>query len=402
MKLSPWNVFQIFFHLGCLTATIFCTFNCFEKWNRDDSSYEINYQRFHKGITDVYPSVSLCFSMPFPQEKLDEFAKGISAQNYSDFIMGLKDSDKINRDIYDDVIMKKEELIVLSALDKRKLGKFELNETLSYDYITVIGFNVRMHWFLNCYTFNFPLEPNILINGILIKIKKDIFPNNTRPMDGWDTPFGLSMFHHLPNQILRSHSTRKSMWHKVPLSMKGHYSIIAYVSSMEVIARRQRKSRQCSEIENYDQSFLDAIMTSQMCKPPYWNSTQELPNCKTSRQLKKISEEIWATFFGSKIVTPPCTEIKSLQIEYEDTEAWDFVEDDEMFIQVYFRDTSFKQIKEKRDYDIQDMFGDIGGYVGLFLGYALVNIPEFFLTLSKVFKRTNKNIIPFKIEKLES
>ena len=56
-------------------------------------------------------------------------------------------------------------------------------------------------------------------------------------------------------------------------------------------------------------------------------------------------------------------------------------------------DDSFKQIKEKRDYEIQDMFGDIGGYIGLFLGYALLNIPGFFLTLSKLFKRTNKNDI---------
>ena len=107
-----------------------------------------------------------------------------------------------------------------------------------------------------------------------------------------------------------------------------------------------------------------------------------MQNLKT---IEKISEEIWAKFFGSEIVTPPCTEIKSLHIEYEDTESWENIEDDEMLIQIYFRDTSFKQIKEKRDYDIQDMFGDIGGYIGLFLGYALLHIPGFFLALSKVF-----------------
>ena len=82
--------------------------------------------------------------------------------------------------------------------------------------------------------------------------------------------------------------------------------------------------------------------------------------------------------------------VTNLQIEYEDTVTWENQEDDEMFIQIYFRDTSFKQIKEKRDYEIQDMFGDMGGYVGLFLGYALVNIPGFFLTLSKVLNRLNK------------
>ena len=34
------------------------------------------------------------------------------------------------------------------------------------------------------------------------------------------------------------------------------------------------------------------------------------------------------------------------------------------------------EIQQVRDYSIQDVVGDIGGYLGLFLGFAILQIPE--------------------------
>ena len=387
MKFNTETIFRIFFHLGCAIATIFCTFQCYRKYRKDESSYEINYQRFHKEIEDVYPSISMCFSMPFTQEKLNRYAHGITALNYSDFIMGLEEWKEVDPNHYNDVTMQISDFLVSAVIDGRSLGKFNMNSTLSFENISVLGFNVRMNWFLNCFSINFPNQNRNLINGVLIKIKNNIFPNSTRPMDGWVTPFGLSMFYHLPNQILRSHSTRKSMWPKVSEEMKNKYSPIVYISSIEVIVRRQREYRNCLEFSNYDHMLIEEIMMEENCKPPYWNSTQDIPICKTSKDLKRISEGVWAKFFGSIPVTPPCSEIKSITFEYDDTETWaQYAIDDELLFQIFFRDASFKKIIERRDYDIQDLFGDIGGYVGLFLGYALVNIPGFFVRLKKSFK----------------
>ena len=48
-------------------------------------------------------------------------------------------------------------------------------------------------------------------------------------------------------------------------------------------------------------------------------------------------------------------------------------------ITVHHRQTSFKEIEQIRAYNIRSLVGDMGGYMGLFLGYALLNFPSLFL-----------------------
>ena len=38
--------------------------------------------------------------------------------------------------------------------------------------------------------------------------------------------------------------------------------------------------------------------------------------------------------------------------------------------------TSFLRIEQIRGYDFNSFSGNIGGYVGMFLGYALLNVPN--------------------------
>ena len=46
-----------------------------------------------------------------------------------------------------------------------------------------------------------------------------------------------------------------------------------------------------------------------------------------------------------------------------------------------FTDTTYMEIEQVRDYGIQDVVGDVGGYLGLFLGFALLQIPEVIFTI---------------------
>ena len=39
----------------------------------------------------------------------------------------------------------------------------------------------------------------------------------------------------------------------------------------------------------------------------------------------------------------------------------------------------YKEIEQVRAYDVQSLVGNVGGYIGLFLGYALRELPTFLL-----------------------
>ena len=76
-------------------------------------------------------------------------------------------------------------------------------------------------------------------------------------------------------------------------------------------------------------------------------------------------------------------------------------------IEQYYRQTRFTDKIQTRAYTLDDLIGTCGGYIGLFLGYALIQFPqliEFTLkTLKRVFstRKTqpfNQNTYPEDVE----
>merc|ERR1712218_25993 len=50
-------------------------------------------------------------------------------------------------------------------------------------------------------------------------------------------------------------------------------------------------------------------------------------------------------------------------------------------IEIRYEDSIFKEIEYIEDYDFEAFVGNIGGYIGLFLGYALLQIPGILFSL---------------------
>ena len=58
----------------------------------------------------------------------------------------------------------------------------------------------------------------------------------------------------------------------------------------------------------------------------------------------------------------------------------------------HFYQDNFYETKQIRAYDIGSLIANIGGYIGMFLGYALLNLPHFFITISESVKRGFREI----------
>ena len=51
--------------------------------------------------------------------------------------------------------------------------------------------------------------------------------------------------------------------------------------------------------------------------------------------------------------------------------------DDFFVLNINFQARTFKEIKQVRAYNAQTLVGNAGGYIGLFLGYTIREIPSF-------------------------
>ena len=83
-----------------------------------------------------------------------------------------------------------------------------------------------------------------------------------------------------------------------------------------------------------------------------------------------------------------------LKLSYSKTNSRN---DKEFWISQVFRQTRFKDITQVREFTLDDFAGTCGGYIGMFLGYALIQLPQF---LRFIFDNIQKEILIRKAQKL--
>jgi hypothetical protein len=63
---------------------------------------------------------------------------------------------------------------------------------------------------------------------------------------------------------------------------------------------------------------------------------------------------------------------------------------------VNFPNRKYREITHVQEYDIESMVGNIGGYIGLFLGYSILHFPKFLMNLLRAKRnkmRAGTNVI---------
>ena len=87
----------------------------------------------------------------------------------------------------------------------------------------------------------------------------------------------------------------------------------------------------------------------------------------------------------------PCQSIESLTYDYSETKGVDRSQQSRFMVMVHFPNLKYRQIEHVQEYDFESLVGNIGGYIGLFLGYSLINFPRFIISLLGIFR---KKLVP--------
>ena len=87
----------------------------------------------------------------------------------------------------------------------------------------------------------------------------------------------------------------------------------------------------------------------------------------------------------------PCQSIESLTYDYSETKGVDKSQESRFMVMVHFPNLKYRQIEHVQEYDFESLVGNIGGYIGLFLGYSLINFPRFIISLLKIIR---KKLVP--------
>ena len=257
-----------------------------------------------------------------------------------------------------------------------------------------------------CWTFEPPYSSNDKMISYGVMFNKSIFDGSKRP---WYKRFEIRLSY--PGQQLTSPSV-KSNWGKK--ESEKDYTMKFEIQNIVVMKRRNKLTESCEEDwKQNDKVLIEKMLSDVKCTLPHWNMNSTFPICQ-KEQLPRIETK----FRQIRNNMPPCQEIEKILCTYEETEGIsDFVDylncpylsdvqhdqcisdylkqygiglihdvngmHDIIQVMISFQGSTYMEITQNRAYDGQNLIGNAGGYVGLFLGVALIQLP---LALESLFQ----------------
>jgi hypothetical protein len=227
-----------------------------------------------------------------------------------------------------------------------------------------------------CFTADIPYMHDEKVWTFGIVFDREFFPEGIRP---WADDFGVKI--HYSGQFFNA-KMQKYLW-----TYLGNFTywlnMRFKVQKLEVIRNRETKKRPCNKNwKKDDKNIMNEKIKRVGCKPSHWKMDSVIPMCKFKNQMEEFSK------FDMTLYQPPCQSIQKILHTYEELEILvDYTSEwrNEIYgiyeVIIEFQDGTFMEVQQVRDYGILDVVGDIGGYLGLFLGFALLQIPELTLKI---------------------
>ena len=377
---------------------------CIYKFYLNEDSSIIEFRTFTGEGNHIYPTLTVCFSGYgiFNQERIETNAK-----KYRRFLRGdLWDEGLQNAD-YDDVSLKGElifEHLSLGSFNEsgtvdiyswKRLNLSKMKKMLRKNSGTIPGFPFRVSFktgLEKCYSVDinvnhFPELKDFSLVLISAKIR-DYYGGIEHFGNGKsiESPIHLSIFLTYPNQLLRSFPmiTLEDIQRR-----EERQRITIMTQGVEVIQKRPNSVHSCkSNWKNDDEEILKSLILNVGCRPKHWFQNSSTPICKSQDSFRELRLPHIVTVDSrlmSKYV-PPCREIQTVisTNTVQDLTAADFSikkpksEDNitHTSIDIQFKTNGYKEIRNVRAFNEESLIGNLGGYIGLFVGFTLWQIPD--------------------------
>ena len=402
---------KVYQNVCWLATALLIAYNIYVYIQNHDVS-RISDRKFHSTSKDIYPSISLCFGDVLDGKKLS--SHDVNKTAYWRFLTGIEWNKTLVDINFDDV-----------SIDlKGHLLAIELFRE-GYNQDTVEGsyflFDNRMHqvhrskdtrkwkpnfyqdarpfWGLiqKCLTVDIPVVIDKPFTYATVVMNKSVFQNQKRPAHSTFAKEMFSVELQHPGQKYRF-AQRKTGWsEKEPQSDNvKSYGIEFRIDSMEVMDQRNTRKASCVEDIEDDKVLKTYLIEAMNCSPPYWLKFKEntISKCFTKDAMK--------TFYNLDIekYVFPCRRLNHVTYSYSEyTDSYytalfqteSFLESisksslslyrkgfpDYIYVTLVFPGERYKEIHLTRQFDLQTLIGNAGGYVGIFVGYTLLQLPQF-------------------------
>ena len=354
----------------------------------DESISSVKYRKFLESSEDAYPALTICFNIPFYEEKLKEYK--VDLATYVRMLRGeniTKFQEDDNEDYFD--VFGPEDPIIPDLNITQKLYSIpyeEVSFAFKEDRFSIASY--------------IKYEKSGKVMRAAITFKPNPFLRNNRwkcftgevqskkPISMWQiyttvnninkAGVVVSAYMHFAGSMMVS---RKHLLMAKNMNKASHMKMDFGIA--DVTKKRSTQDSPCQA----NTSILDEIVVRQTvsrigCVPPYLKNTfheKENQGMCSPKQLKQLSDDLDFPLTNIENMYRPCKDLFALfpRIVYEETGK----EYRERFnlttkIQIHFLTDEFKYISELQAYPAWSFMAEVGGYAGLFIGFSFLQFPD--------------------------
>ena len=312
------------------------------------------------------PVPSICFKNPFINgnfEKLNDNIWGsspIDRDTYLEYLKGNSFDAQFEQVDYDNVTLDLGKYFLYQEEQWHNQSSMQ-NSTLTVEHNEVFsGFFLGS--FLKCFTLKYDIGNNRHIKGFRF------YYDLKKLIDDWkdwgETNVKIYLKIHYPGQFFLGNDPGSKY-----LNDESYY-VATWIKELEMLESRNSENRKCSvESTLYDEMIYEKYLSSVGCKIPYLSFESSLPLCN----MTKNNSDLILDYNEPEIlhISRACMRISKLRTNTEVSEKRSYQRPKSMKDRWYFAlyyPKDVKVITQSKEVDFHALIGNIGGYLGLFLG----------------------------------
>ena len=199
---------------------------------------------------------------------------------------------------------------------------------------------------------------------------------------------------HYPSQLLRSNSLDLEYIPNMGIKSGKVKAKNFRIDNLEVIRKRNTGNTPCNTESTKDnEHIISKLLEKTKCKPPHWIDLKYPQVCNNSHSIANTNIDACAfdnpDFF--KEFDEPCDQIKIITFNVQElNRGFNESTDTRSDLTLAFKSATYKEIIHIRSFDMESLVGNMGGYVGLLLGFAIWQVPDAIKWVLNELKRVMK------------
>ena len=366
-----------------------------KRFVENENATSITYKLFNEGPEDKYPTFSICLkgsrfhwyhplvifdAFGLSVEQFERMVKGEMAFKYDfDYSVGLfrKTLTFFNNEsdvAFDSFHLKMSDVLLnanLTALDYRDSSIYSRQQ--GEDILAKSPFSTTYQTpNMICFTRESDHVADLIRLEDLLTLNKNLINNAMYKATE------MQIFIHHPGQLIRSldvpnfKSSFDNYRYDKTLSFK--------LSQSTIVRRRPDSSEPCnSRIQDYDMFLINEVLKEMKCMPPYWKDyvrgTIHLEECTSPENLQIAYNytKTWKAVMQKHF--PPCIDMYNIA-------GWNWLDaegsenPEEARIKFTYQEQYYQELEYLPGFDLETFISNVGGFVGIFLGYSLMQFPE--------------------------